>query len=121
MQLVRSQVVKTALGYSTTLEVRAVGACSEKDIFVFQRKPGGRAGFRDEFSHIASPVDMEEYPQGQPVGRMSFYRLASVTLVFRNLDLLRQSSNDLARDVQGLIESTEQMSELRETLVRIEG
>ena len=107
-------------GYLFTLEViEAVGL--DPEIFVFQRKPATGGGSRDEFSNIASSADLEEYPADEPETGGVFYRLATVELVFRNLDLGEQSMTDIERDINGLIESLNQMDTLVEATVVLDG
>ncbi|KKN45016.1 hypothetical protein LCGC14_0687280 [marine sediment metagenome] len=108
-------------GFQLRLEViEAIGLPPE--IFVYQRKPGrlpnGQA--RDEFSNIASPVDLEEYPTEEPSSESSFFRLKTLDIVFRNIELLRTSFADIRQDICSLIESLCQMQVAAEEIITID-
>ena len=72
------------------------------EIFVYQRKPGSAGeGPVDEFSNVASPSDLEEYPADEPETGGQFFRLSYIDLVYRSLSLLQTSISDLEQDIQG--------------------
>lgn len=78
----------------------------EKEIFVYQRKPVLYQNeiYKDDFSGVASPADMEEYQIGEPEeASKPFFRLDYVDLVFRNVDLLIEALQGLASDTAELI------------------
>jgi hypothetical protein len=110
-------------GYRLNLTItEAVGLTTS--LFTFQRKIGADSDRFDEFSNVASPSDIEEYPEGAPdepapPGEL-FYRLDEVSLVFRDLDLLYQSLQDIRQDLCALIESLWQMDQLQEQTVVID-
>lgn len=108
-------VSSTSLGYLATITVDSA-QCVPFEIFVFQRVPGtlGGLGLHDEFSHVASPADIEEYAVGKPEDDSSFYRSKSITLVFGSLKLLKQSLRDLKSDVNLLIETIRQTQDMAE-------
>jgi hypothetical protein len=108
-------------GYLVTYEaIEAVGMPLE--IFVFQRNPAPlQVGQADVFSNIASPSDLEEYPVNEPAPRGFFFRRSRIDLVFRNLELLRQSLIDIENDVRLLTESLDQMDEFTESEITIDG
>lgn len=108
-------------GYRLRLDViEAIGIPPE--IFVYQRKRGllPNERDRDEFSNVASPADLEEYPADEPEPTRSFFRLKSIDVVFRNLDLLRTSLNDVRQDICSLIESLCQMETSAEEIITID-
>lgn len=116
----RGVVVPTTAGYSMTLTSVGSGSCVEKEIFVFQRKPGGAGrAARDGFSHVASPTDIEEYPVGDP-GTGSFFRLAAVTLVFRSIELIWSSWRAVETDIHNLVETMDRLDVMTETTIEIE-
>ena len=109
-------------GYSIRLEVleaRFIPA----EIFVYQRKPGTLPGSTpiDVFSNVASPADLEEYAAGEPAADSAFFRLHYVDLVYRNLDLLHTSIDELIQDIRCLLESLGKMDLLVEESITITG
>lgn len=108
-----SRIAFASRGYTITIAVLSAN-CLDKELFVFQRKPRMALGVFDQFSHVASPADLEEYPVGQPTDAVPFFRLAQVTLVFRELGLLMDSLRAVKQDICLLVETINQMSELSE-------
>lgn len=87
------------------------------EIFVHQRKPitWGPNPYKDEFIGVASPADLEEYPITTPIDALHpFFRLATVDLVFRNVDYLVEAAVGLGLDVQELTRTMDGL-ELLET------
>ena len=87
------------------------------EIFVFQRKPGSGADphvpYLDEFTNIASPADLEEYPVGAPIDpNMPFFRLATVDLVFRSEEIAAEAWAGILSDTAGLVEALNYMDSL---------
>ena len=87
------------------------------EIFVFQRKPGSGADphvpYLDEFTNIASPADLEEYPVGAPIDpNMPFFRLATVDLVFRSEEIAAEAWAGILSDTAGLVEALNYMDNL---------
>jgi len=88
-----------------------------KEIFVFQRKPGSGADpavpYLDEFTNIASPADLEEYPVGAPIDpNAPFFRMATVDLVFRSEELAADAWAGILSDAAGLVEALNYMDNL---------
>jgi len=83
----------------------------DKYLFVFQKRPADTAGnIRSEFTNIASPADVEEYPVGyNPNDTETFFRSDTVDLVFRTLDLLNDAWRLMEVDFTALIETYCQM------------
>jgi hypothetical protein len=80
-------------------------------IFVYQRMPEGN----NQFTNIASPNDLVEYPLDQPAtepGSPPFLRLDHADLVFRNLDLLVDAALTMITDVCELVRSLNYMDSL---------
>lgn len=107
-------------GYSITAIIEDA-ICLPKQILVFQRTLTAEKDFRDGFSHVASPADIEEYPVDEPIAETPFYRADRVTLVFRHLGLLSRSLADLKQDICSLVETIEQMESLAESQLTIGG
>ena len=87
------------------------------EVFVFQRKPGSGADpdvpYLDEFTNIASPADLEEYPVGAPIDpNMPFFRLARADLVFRSEEIAAEAWAGILSDVAGLVEALNYMDSL---------
>lgn len=94
----------------------------DANVFVYQHIPGATVGaVINEFSNVASPTDLEEYPVDEPVPGGRFFRLSYVDLVFRNLDLLTQSAEDLVSDISTLVTSLDQIDALIEHTVTLTG
>lgn len=65
---------------------------------------------QDEFDNVASPADIEEYPITEPDDESSSaFRLTTVSLVARDIDLLQESWLDVLQDINGLINSLNMM------------
>ena len=81
--------------------VRATGMSGK--IFVFHQKPAGSGGNSyAEFSHVASPVDMNEIPEDACSETVPYYRTDSVTVWFRCMDDLVAAKQLLADDIGSL-------------------
>lgn len=93
------------------------------EIFVYQRieEPESEVSYRDVFSNVASPADIATYQVGAPATGQQFYRLSYVDLVFRSIDLLQQSLEDLQQDVAELISTLDAMDVLVATCITIDG
>lgn len=99
-----SAVACNADGYLISITVTEA-ECLPVELFVFQRRPLEEGASRDEFRHVTSLADIEEYEVGAPRPGATCYRLATVDLVFRNISLLFHSLRELKRDVCLLVES----------------
>ena len=102
-------------GYSLTVEVTDTqNVVSE--IFVFSRRANPVIGAApiDEFMNVASPFDLTQYSAGEPAVGEDYFRLATVDLVFRNLELLEQTLLDIENDIQGLVTELNQFDALSE-------
>ncbi len=113
-----SAVIRNSDGYRINITATET-ECLPTAIFTFQRLPLEEGAYRDEFVHVASLADIEEYPVTAPLAGIPFYRLTTVALVFRRLDLLYQSLKDLKRDVCLLVESAAANLVLREEILEI--
>jgi len=110
-------------GYRVDIEVtEAVGL--PKEIFLFQRKFDANYAEYDEFSNVTSPADLEEYPVDVPEDidrtRDTYYRKLSLSLVFRDIDTLYKSVQDIKQDICALLESLNQMDQLTDTFIIID-
>jgi len=97
-------------GTRLTVETHAVEGLSPK-VFVYLRMPFSVAGFDDRFENIASPADLEEYPEDAPTPHdpRPFYRLAAVNMVFRAESLLNDALQGIVSDLRELIDSLNYM------------
>jgi hypothetical protein len=87
----------------------------EKEVFIYQRKPilYGVDTFKDDFSHIASAADMEEYQINTPGDpNKPFLRRDAVDLIFRNPDLLVDALVGIHNDVWELVMALDAMTVL---------
>ena len=125
LMLKRSEIAKYVEGRTQGYRVRfdvSEAVCMAAEIFVYQRSPGAIAGTMiDEFSNVASPADLEEYPVDKPVLTTGFYRLSYVDLVFRNMALLLQSAEALVCDISVLVTALNQLDLLTEHTVVLTG
>lgn len=103
-------VVGRTQGTRLTLETQAVEGLSPK-VFVYLRMPFGIAGFDDRFENIASPADLEEYPEDAPTPNdpRPFYRLSAANLVFRAESLLNDALAAIVEDLRELIDTLNDM------------
>jgi len=81
-------------------------------IFVFQRRVKSAMdqeinALGDMFISIADPVDLEEFPEdiADPLNDMPYYRLAAVTLKFRDMEELEETKDLIDADIQKLVNS----------------
>ena len=105
-------------GYSLTVEVTDTqNVVSE--IFVFSRRSNPVIGAApiDEFVRVASTFDIANYSAGPAAPGDSYYRLDTVDLVFRNLELLEQTLLDIENDIHLFIIELNQFSALVEEVV----
>lgn len=106
----------TYTGYKVTLTVDAASGISDK-LFVFQEIPADPITEETSmFSHIASPADLEEYPEDTvtPGSGMTFYRANTVTLLLRKFELLEESVRIIKSDIQLLVTRLNRLDELVE-------
>jgi len=113
-----SAVTRNADGYLISITVTEA-ECLPVELFVFQRRPLEGGVSRDEFRHVASLADIEEYTVAAPRPGAVCYRLAKVDLVFRSISLLFYSLRELKRDVCLLVESASANLVLAESTVEI--
>jgi len=80
----------------------------EPEIFVIQRAAAPAIVIdvppADQFTSVADPLDMEEYPT-DPVAYPSipFYRVSMVALRFRSYSLMQETKANIISDVNGLL------------------
>lgn len=77
-------------------------------IFAYQLMPIGSADAErvGMFDHVCSPVDLEEYPEDEPVAtlRPAWFRLAYVDVLLRSRTEVDAFIRDVTADVQSLKE-----------------
>ena len=107
----RSQVY----GYALRVKVTESEGIPTK-IFVYQRGEHriNSGNYIDRFINIASPVDMDNVPEDEPMldSGIPYYRTDEVILYFRCLEDLVESKNDIDADISHLIETYKQFSEM---------
>ena len=67
----------------------------------------------DNFSHVASPTDMEETPEGEPdMGNKNpYYRRSSVTLWVRSADWLDEIKKHIDHDIAQLMDNLNMLND----------
>jgi hypothetical protein len=108
-------------GYKLVLEVESAEDM-DPGIFVYQCSSNPVPGRPDieEFSHIASPFDLANYPLDIPAAGGEYYRKTSAELVFRSLELLEQVRTKIETDVQELIRTLNQFDSLESESTTVE-
>lgn len=78
---------------------------------------------RNWFQNVASPTDLIEYPVGAPLAGETpqFFRLASVDMVHRSLDVLDATWAAIKADVAELVEASARLCELEVKEVAVIG
>ena len=85
-------------------------------IFVYQRFAGvGGAADEDRFVNIASASDIADYPETDPAVGGVFFRLVSVDLLYRSVDLLNNFVSTLQEDAADLIRNLDRLDLIGET------
>ena len=117
VQYNRSTSDESLYGFSLQVVVTAASGMPP-EVFIFQRgaapAPFPNASVVDYFVCIADPVDLQEIPAIAPDlnQEMPYYRLNSVTLVFRDTDELEFTQNQIKGDLQNLVKSVNAMAVL---------
>lgn len=90
--------------YAHALKVEVISAIGYPDhIFVFHRNKANTDGdYVDEFTQVASPLEIEEIPEDAPdlQNGMPYYRAKEVTVWFRNLDDLELAKSRIKADIR---------------------
>jgi len=101
------------------LKATAVGTGMSSKVFVCQRRVPSATDSEynelpDEFVSLADPVDLEQYPEDEPnLGdNIPYYRVDSITLVFRSAPELEEVRLLLDEDIQHLLTSLEAMDDI---------
>lgn len=78
--------------------VEAIGIPSK--IFVYHQKPEGLSGNTfAQFSHIASPLDIQEIPEDAASAIVPWFRVNTCTVWFRCADDLKTAKQQLVDDI----------------------
>lgn len=78
------------------------------EVFVIQKRVApaitvGEAA-QDEFTSVADPLDIEEYPVSPTVSpEIPFYRVSMIALRFRSYSLMQETKALIISDVNGLV------------------
>lgn len=90
--------------YAHALKAEVISAVGYPDhIFVFHRNKANTEGdYVDEFTQIASPLEIEEVPEDAPdlQNGMPYYRAKEVTVWFRALDDLELAKAKMKEDIR---------------------
>ena len=106
----RSAVLPQRQSYDLRVAVDAATDMPE-EVFVMQRgaapAPTAGAETTDQFTCIADPVDLEEYPPDAPAldQEIPYYRIKDVTFRFRSMVILEETQALIAADLQALVNS----------------
>lgn len=89
--------------HALRVEVTSATGVTPK-VFVFRAGAGGKA---DEFMCVASPLDIEEYPEdaADPEAGAPYYRVASVDLLFRSTVDLDETKALIADQLTTLVQA----------------
>jgi len=103
----RSEIVSGLQSYDLKAEVTEASGVSDK-IFVMQRGVDpypSEIGVSDVFVCLADPVDLEEIPADSPnLGEeMPYFRVDTITLRFRSMDILEEVKTLLNADIVALV------------------
>jgi hypothetical protein len=94
-------------------------------VFVYQRKQPTPPNVDeyDEYVNIASVADQEEYPANVPDTQVApFFRLTSIDLVFRSVELMYASIQRMEEDLRSLVKNWDYLDEEgTEETITIEG
>mgnify|MGYP005852666275 CR=1 FL=1 len=99
------------------------------EIFVHRRTEGPDSSpdgpslkLRDEFSHVASPPELESLPAGGPAAGAPWFRTAVCDLLFDSSRDLAEGSVSIKKDVEELAAALDRLDVLSESVeVRIGG
>ena len=96
----RTQSYRTVL---TVIEAININA----NIFVYRKLPADPEGnLASEFTNVASAVDMRDWPIGYDANNPEvFYRLDSLDLNYRNMDLLDDGLAGIQQDITALLQA----------------
>lgn len=86
----------------------------EPEIFVYQRYPAwpGTPDPDDRFVNVASVADMADYPVTAPTGDAPFFRLTSIDLIFRSVDLMDTTIKLIKEDIEYLLSNLKKIEEI---------
>jgi hypothetical protein len=106
----RTQIEPGLQSYDLRVLVESAVDMSKK-VFILQKgapPPPVDGAVQDErFVCIADPVDLEEIPEDTPdlENEMPYFRVDEVTLRFRSMDILEETKELIAADLQQLVNS----------------
>jgi len=100
------------------MRVTAVDAVDITDkIFVYERRQFG-SGTQDVFVAVASPEDINTYPEDAPAAA-GFFRLNFVDLIFRSTQFMEDAWEVIQADVQELVLLMKDYSQINSEIVVI--
>lgn len=120
LQLTRETSImeENAVPYAWRMRISVTDSAGlDTNIFLHRR-----AGGKDDFLCICSPVDLVEYPVGEPeAGKLPFFRAAVVDLLSRSSDMLEEGWLMIVQDCRRLVKAMATLDRLEEdTVIDIE-
>ena len=91
------------------MAVTETSANISKEVFVYQRRPlpPNNPALEDSFVNIASVADLNEYPINAPGPDFPFFRLSTIDLIFRNIDLMSVTVEKIKTDLNSLVKNVD--------------
>lgn len=118
IRLSRQPQSRYVVGYTDAFRMTVTaydGRGLPDEIFRFLRGPGRAIGSEDDvFDGVCSPVDLEEFPVGEPGSdqAIKYFRKASIDLAFRSETQANEAWRTIYDEVESLIRSLEYMENL---------
>ena len=92
------------------------GSGADPHVFIYRRDPANPydGSVNDTFFAVASPVDLAEYPVGEPdpAAQFPFFRLDYVELDLRATSMAREVWLLVVREVNNLLEALDRLEQL---------
>ena len=103
-----SDVDDVLMAYSLVMTVTEATDITDK-IFVFHQDTEEATSF----SHIASPLDIHEFPEDAPdiINNMPYFRLSTASLLFRSLGDLVETKKMISADISCLVRDMSNVTE----------
>jgi hypothetical protein len=104
------------------LRIVTTGTDMPSAVFVFHSRftdvDDARDALGDPFSHVATPADLEDFPEDEPdlENNMPFYRSDTLELDFRSIEVMEGVRDWIRQDLADLAASYNTMADLDETV-----
>ena len=114
IQLIKRSSVEVPEISAIKLVVEAVNAQDmSPKIFIKQRiRNFAKGSFDDFFVAVATPTQMEDFPEDAPSDDSSYYRTDSIELVGRTYEMVQEVFNSLLYEVKKLVVDLNDMENL---------